>query len=146
MKYSTLKHRFVVHFPDELEPGVLYISIEFKSVSHLCCCGCGEEVVTPLSPADWRIIYDGESVSLNPSVGSWTLACRSHYVITRGQVRVAGQWTDEQIAAGRRRDRLATERQFGNAVQQPASRESNNQVVEKPRSWFARFGSWIFGG
>ncbi|MDH2348718.1 DUF6527 family protein [Bradyrhizobium sp. SSUT77] len=22
---------------------------------HLCCCGCGREVVTPLAPAQWRL-------------------------------------------------------------------------------------------
>ncbi|MDH2356437.1 DUF6527 family protein [Bradyrhizobium sp. SSUT112] len=22
---------------------------------HLCCCGCGREVVTPLTPAQWRL-------------------------------------------------------------------------------------------
>ncbi|TWU58942.1 hypothetical protein Poly51_17230 [Rubripirellula tenax] len=142
MKYETLKHEFVTHFPDQPESGVLYISIEYKSVSHLCCCGCGEEVVTPLSPADWQITYDGRSISLSPSIGSWTLRCRSHYVITRGRVREAGQWTDEQIVAGRRRDRLATERQHGTQTQLG---ETMPKAVQKPRSWFAKLVDWLFG-
>ncbi|WP_372718347.1 DUF6527 family protein [Novipirellula sp.] len=134
MKFLSLEHKFVVHFPEQLDPGVLYISIDFKSVSHLCCCGCGEEVVTPLSPADWRITYDGKSVSLNPSVGNWNLPCRSHYFITNNRVRVAGQWTDEQVAAGKLQDRRATERQFGKPVQLPR----NDEVIPETKSWFSR--------
>ena len=36
-----------------------------------CCCGCGEEVVTPFSPAQWQMSFDGEAVSLHPSIGNW---------------------------------------------------------------------------
>lgn len=104
---TTLQHRFVDTFPDQLERGVLYISLEYGSASHSCCCGCGEEVVTPLTPTDWSITYDGETVTVRPSVGSWTLACRSHYVIHRGRVFEALPWTDAEIAIERDRDRKA---------------------------------------
>lgn len=107
MQHLALEHRFVKHVPETLEPGVLYVSFEFGSVVHACCCGCGEEVVTPLTPTDWKIIFDGETISLRPSVGSWTLPCRSHYVIDRNQVIIAGPWNDEQVEAGRKRDQLA---------------------------------------
>ena len=107
MKHHTLEHRFLKHIPDTLEPGVLYISLEYGSVAHSCCCGCGEEVMTPLTPTDWKLIFDGETISLHPSVGSWTLPCRSHYVIKQSRVCVAAPWTDRQISAERRRDRLA---------------------------------------
>lgn len=107
MRYRSLQHSFVEHFPDQLDAGIVYISLDFGSVAHSCCCGCGEEVVTPLTPTDWRISYDGETVSLHPSVGNWTLACRSHYVIDRGRVIAALPWSKLQIEAERRRDRRA---------------------------------------
>ena len=30
---------FVMSFPDKLEAGKLYVSMEFASVAHLCACG-----------------------------------------------------------------------------------------------------------
>ena len=107
MRHSDLEHRFVETFPETLEPGVLYVSMEFGSAAHSCCCGCGEEVVTPLTPTDWNISYDGETITLHPSVGSWTLPCRSHYVIRRNRVIEAPPWSDAEVAAERRRDRWA---------------------------------------
>ena len=104
MKADRLKHSFVASIPDQIDPGILYISLDFATMMHLCACGCGREVVTPLSPKDWRITYDGRSVSVHPSVGSWSLPCRSHYVIKKGNIRWAGDWTDEQVNKGRRAD------------------------------------------
>jgi len=107
MRHQTLQHRFTTTIPDKLEPGVLYVSMEYATAAHGCCCGCGEEVVTPFTPTDWRMEFDGEAISLSPSVGSWTLACRSHYVIRRGKVIEAAPWSEEQIEAERNRDRSA---------------------------------------
>jgi hypothetical protein len=53
------------------------------------------------------MIYDGETVSLDPSVGNWSLPCRSHYWIRRGAVRWAPAWTDEEIEENREGDRAA---------------------------------------
>lgn len=113
MRHLRLEHRFVQHIPDRLEPGVLYISMEFGTAAHNCCCGCGEEVVTPFTPTDWKMIFDGETISLRPSIGNWNLACRSHYVIDCGRVIEAGPWSDEQIAAERQRDKAAKARYYG---------------------------------
>ncbi|QEL16822.1 DUF6527 family protein [Limnoglobus roseus] len=93
IRYRRLEHRFVRTFPDCIEPGIFYVSLEFGTTTHSCCCGCGEEVVTPLSPSGWKITFDGETVSLWPSVGSWTLRCSSHYVIDRGRVLEDGDPT-----------------------------------------------------
>ena len=49
----VLKHEFVEFIPDELEQGTIYISIRFATASHLCICGCGNKVVTPIRPADF---------------------------------------------------------------------------------------------
>ena len=48
----VLRHEFVEFIPDELEHGIIYISIRFATASHLCCCGCGNKVVTPIRPTD----------------------------------------------------------------------------------------------
>lgn len=101
----TLAPRFVEDVPELLEPGILYVSLDHGSMMHLCACGCGSEVALPLSPLDWRFTFDGETISLWPSVGSWSLPCRSHYVVDHGHIRWAGDWTDEQIEAGRQLDR-----------------------------------------
>lgn len=81
-----LQHRFVESVPTALDAGILYISVTYGTVIHSCCCGCGEEIVTPLTPEGWKINYDGETISLWPSVGNWKLPCRSHYVIDRNRV------------------------------------------------------------
>ena len=116
MRYKSLAHRFVEFLPTDLEPGVLYISIAYATAAHRCCCGCGEEVVTPFTPTDWKLTCDGASVSLWPSIGNWTLNCRSHYVIERGKVIGAGRWSDRQIAEARRRDHAAKARHYGTGL------------------------------
>jgi hypothetical protein len=35
----------------------------------------------PISPADWQLAYDGDTVSLTPSIGNWGFPRRSHYWI-----------------------------------------------------------------
>ena len=70
MKSAHLEHQFVESVPDELEPGVLYVSMDDAITVHLCACGCSNQVVLPLHPTGWRLIYDGETVSVSPSVGN----------------------------------------------------------------------------
>jgi hypothetical protein len=69
--------------------------------------------VTPLSPAQWSVTFDGESVSLWPSIGNHDLSCRSHYVIRRNQVRWARSWTSHEAEAGRRADLRDLKAHFG---------------------------------
>lgn len=96
-----LAHKFVTCIPDTLEDGILYISMEYATAIHKCCCGCGKEVVTPFSPFDWRLIFDGESISLEPSIGNWSFDCRSHYWITNNTVEWARRWNKKEIEACR---------------------------------------------
>lgn len=107
MRQTNLKPQFVEFIPDQLDDGVLYISERFRTCSHRCCCGCGEEVVLPLSPAEWQLSRDGEFVSLWPSVGNWDYPCRSHYVIRQNQVRWAAPMTAHQIRRVKQRDEVA---------------------------------------
>lgn len=91
--------------PQELTPGVLYVSSEeFGAAAHLCACGCGTKVRTPLGPTEWSLEETDDGPTLRPSVGSWQQACQSHYLITGGEVVWAEQWTADEITNGRRRE------------------------------------------
>jgi Family of unknown function (DUF6527) len=108
--------QFVDFLPAALERGVLYVSMEYTTVAHLCACGCGNKIVTPLSPAQWRLMYDG-TVSLRPSIGNWDLACQSHYWIAGNKVEWAPKWSGRRIQAARERDKSDLDDRFV----QPAS-------------------------
>ncbi|MBA3377012.1 MAG: hypothetical protein H0U00_14580 [Actinobacteria bacterium] len=104
-RQETLRHEFVEHIPEELEEGVLYVSITYATAAHKCACGCGREVITPFTPTDWEMTFDGETISLAPSIGNWNFECQSHYWIRRGRVRWARRWSREEIDRGRARDK-----------------------------------------
>ena len=131
-----LRHEFVEFIPDELEQRTIYISIRFATASHLCLCGCGNKVVTPIRPTDWKLIFDGKTVSLDPSIGNWNFACQSHYWIRNNRVKWAPKWSREQIERGRHLDRDATKRYFattgamadgGSSVSPPVTQSSNRK-------------------
>lgn len=105
-------HKFVDFIPEKLEQEVLYISLTYNTAIHKCSCGCGEEVVTPISPTDWNIIYNGEAISLYPSIGNWSFACQSHYWIRENKVIWAEPLSDIEIENGRFNDRLAKQRYY----------------------------------
>lgn len=104
-----LAHKFVEEIPDDLDAGILYVSMRFGTVVHKCACGCGEEVVTPLGPAEWQLTYDGRTVSLAPSIGNWSFACRSHYWIEGGNVRWARGFSGAEVARVRQKARTRRE-------------------------------------
>ena len=147
MRHQTLEHRFVRNVPRELDPGVLYIAMEYATAVHSCCCGCGDRVVTPFTPTDWRMTFDGESVSLHPSVGNWNQKCRSHYVIQRSRVLEAGSWTNAQIEAERLRDKTAKAAHYReqNEVQTGNSRPTEGAASTTPaaQNIWSRVKSWF---
>ncbi len=145
LKQLHVEHQFVRHLPDELRPGILYISMEYATASHLCCCGCGEEVVTPFAPAQWKMTFDGDAVSLHPSVGNWLLACRSHYVINQGRVLEAEPWSEAQVAAGLAHDKAARSKMFDGASQPPAPVVSAAERAPAPTKWRKGFWAWLMG-
>ncbi len=90
----TMKHKFVQFIPEKLDERILYISIEYATIVHSCACGCGEKVFTPLdSETGWKMTFDGNSISIYPSIGNWSSDCQSHYWITKNQVKWAEDWT-----------------------------------------------------
>lgn len=82
MKQKKFKHVFVDSVPVTLQDGVLYVCLKHNTVSHLCACGCAHRIDTPLDPNEWRLTYNGHSISLYPSIGNWDIPCQSHYYIT----------------------------------------------------------------
>lgn len=100
-----MQHRFVEIIPDAVEDEVLYISLKYCTAIHKCACGCGNEVVTPISPMDWKLIFDGKTVSLSPSIGNWSFNCQSHYWIKRNEIVYAREWDKEEIQFGRINDK-----------------------------------------
>jgi len=119
----VLTHEFVEYIPNNLKDGTIYVSLAFATVAHKCCCGCGKEVVTPISPTDWQLMFDGESISLYPSIGNWGFDCKSHYWIRHNRVQWAPRWSQKEIEAGRSQDRLAKERYF-DSTKPPAVNET----------------------
>jgi len=113
MKRNRAAFEFVEFMPTELKEGVIYVSMVYATASHLCMCGCGERVVTPFSPTDWKLMFDGDSISIFPSIGSWDLACRSHYYITNSAVQWAPTWTREEVAQARIREELEKNAYYG---------------------------------
>lgn len=96
---TTFSHEFVEFIPEKLEPNVLYVSLRFSLVSHQCACGCGEEVVTPLAPREWQLIFNGETVSLYPSIGNWNFKCRSHYWIDQNRALFVRSFRQDHLKA-----------------------------------------------
>lgn len=132
-----IRHEFVEYVPAELADGILYVSLEYGTASHLCCCGCGNKVVTPLSPTDWRMIFNGETVSLDPSIGNWSFACQSHYWIVRGTIRWTTKLSRERIEEGRNWD-VASKDAYFKAMQE----QQNYDPSDRRESLWKRLIGW----
>ena len=112
MKRKKIKPEFVEFIPEFVRDGFLYISIKYATATHKCPCGCGREVVTPISPTDWTLVWNGDVVSMKPSIGNWSFACQSHYWIEQNKIIWAGKWTPLQIGRERERDRGVKDRYY----------------------------------
>jgi hypothetical protein len=143
MLLNRIEPEFVEFVPDELQPGILYISMEYATASHLCCCGCGEKVVTPFTPTDWRMTYDGETVSLRPSIGNWEQDCRTHYVIDCNRVVEHGPWTRVQVERERARDHSAKTRHYSGKAQFPPVITASSPPTRPKWTPWSRFKAWI---
>jgi hypothetical protein len=128
----ALKHEFVEFIPEDLREGTIYVSIRFATASHKCCCGCGSKVVTPITPTDWRLIFDGKTISLDPSIGNWSFPCQSHYWIKRNRVQWADKWSKEYVDAGRAYDQGAKLRYFDASAEAVAGKKPHVAVQAAP--------------
>jgi Family of unknown function (DUF6527) len=132
-----LTHKFVEFIPDQVEDGVLYVSLEYATAVHNCCCGCGNHVVTPLKPVSWQLTFDGESISLYPSIGNWSFPCRSHYWISNSVVEWSYGMTDHEIQAGRQRDQRLRDTHFRRPTSPAAP--SGDKKRGRLENWWRRF-------
>lgn len=142
MSHSSYKHEFVTAFPDRLEEGILYVSVEFGTSAHRCFCGCGQEVYSRFSPRDWAMAFDGETVSLWPSIGNWSFPCQSHYILKKGQVQWADRLSREEIELGRSADRDRKARHYGTEA---TARTAPSPAPAPAKGIFARFLAWLSG-
>jgi len=85
-----LKHILVEVIPEILNDDTIYISETYGTAIHKCVCGCGLKVVTPIGPQEWALTFDGETVTLSPSIGNFQYPCKSHYWIRNSLV----VWSD----------------------------------------------------
>ena len=134
MKVESLRPEFVESAPANLCEGVLYVSQKYRTVIHLCCCGCGREVVTPIGPARWSLSISNGRVSLSPSIGNWSYPCRSHYWIRSNRVEWAGQLSGRKVSLVKARDLRDHEQTYG-SPSGPAGHSSLSVVWKKVLAW-----------
>jgi len=130
-RVEYIKAEFVEFIPKTLEGGILYVSRKYKTATHLCCCGCGNKVVTPLKPGGWQFTTKRGAITLYPSIGSWSLPCQSHYSIRGNKIVWAGKLSKAKIEAVRISDQLAREQYF-NALPQHVKKSLWRRIL----SWF----------
>jgi len=119
----TLQPEFVDSIPKVLDEGKLYISKKYATAVHKCCCGCGQKVVTPLRPTDWKLRIEGSRVSLWPSIGNWSFPCRSRYWIVNNQVEWSYDMSQKEIDAGRQRDARIKDRFIRTGTTDPPAKQ-----------------------
>ena len=119
MRLERIRAEHVEFMPKQLEPGVLYITRKYGTAAHLCACGCGEKIRTPLGPTEWSVTETPSGPSVWPSVGNWQRACESHYVIKNGRIVWSGKWSPEQVLAGRRAEEARREAYYRDMYAEP---------------------------
>lgn len=143
MKQVRFQLRIVDALPEPLQDGVLYVTREQDLAAHLCACGCAQEVITPLSPTDWKFALHKDGASLLPSIGNWAFACRSHYFIRCGRVVWAGDMSDGAIRRGREFDRARKDRYYeGQASSHSVLPSAAPPLDHEPSRW-SRLRAWL---
>lgn len=138
-----LTHKFVNQIPEILEDNVIYVSIPFETVIHKCCCGCGREVVTPLSPKDWSLTFDGETITLNPSIGNWNFKCKSHYFIRNNRVVWARQYNRFEINENKELDFEQRQAYYTKKNEVKIQNESGNKSKKSSKKNQSKFRLWL---
>ena len=128
MKLHQITPEFVDEIPRELKSGKLYVCCRYRAVKHLCACGCGVAINTPLHPTGWTLICDGVSVSLWPSIGNWSENCQSHYWIRNSRIQWAPKWSKRRILEGREAREFELDRYFTARAAPPADRSPREEA------------------
>jgi hypothetical protein len=132
MTLKRLELTRVELMPPVLEPGVLYVSEKYGTAAHLCACGCGSKIRTPLGPTEWSIRETPNGVTMRPSVGNWQKPCRSHYVIDSGEVVWSGGWSEKAVLKGRRAEEAKRAVYY-------------DELARRRRPWFVQWLARLFG-
>ena len=92
-------------------------------------------------------MFNGKTVSLDPSIGNWSFPCQSHYWIRNNRVKWAPKCSRVQIERGRRYDHHAKESYFeiatsetasGTTADAPEAAASKRGLWSAVKSWFAK--------
>jgi Family of unknown function (DUF6527) len=141
---SSLEPVFIDQFPEALAAGTIYVSMLCGTAVHACCCGCGRKVFTPFGATDWKLIFDGDTVTLDPSIGNWNFPCQSHYWIVRNEIRWSPRWSQAQIDSGREFDRERKRSIPENsglpaptAIETRRETQKTKGLLSRLRNWFA---------
>lgn len=135
VKVEAIRAEYVDFIPQDIQAGILYVSKRFRTASHLCCCGCGTKIVTPLRETEFRLDLEDGGVSLFPSVGNWNHPCQSHYWVRAGKIEWAGAMTTAQIERGRVYDDALKDEYFA-ARAWPWWQRAAARVRQALRGWF----------
>ena len=145
MKLHQITPEFVGEIPRELYPGKLYVCCRYRAVKHLCACGCGIEINTPLHPTGWILLCDGVSVSLSPSIGNWSEKCQSHYWIINNKIQWAPKFSKHQILQTRRVRERQLEQYFRTNTK-PETEHFMPIAFRMPlslRGWLSQLFNWL---
>lgn len=139
MKQERFKSEVVGSIPEILQAKTLYVTKDGDVAGHLCACGCGREVITPLSPTDWSINFGRRGATLSPSIGNWSFPCRSHYFIWDGVVVWEREMSAKAIEQGRRRDKARKQDYYEQLNRRP---EPKLESPPQPQSMLQRLRAW----
>lgn len=128
---SNIRLLRVEYIPKEIETATLYVSERFQVAVHLCACGCGEKVVTPLGATEWSFTEKSGKPSLYPSIGNWQIPCRSHYWIRNGEIQWSYQWTEAEIKQGWENEQKRREQYLNRTI-----KPSKKSLFEQFMDWF----------
>ena len=133
MKVKHLAPQFVESFPGKLEPGELYLAMEFATAAHLCACGCGTKVITPFPQPIGKCHSTGKTFLSSPL---WAIDVSLPLALlgALGSYQWAGDMSQEAINAGRKRDAEAKVRLQGCQARRRDSSTCADITVRTPRA------------
>ncbi|MCK1626900.1 hypothetical protein IVA87_27485 [Bradyrhizobium sp. 147] len=94
----SFSYRAVERLPKQLEQGVLYHSPEFEVAALSCACGCGHRVML-LVPDSHQVSQQNGFATVQPSISVCDAPCKSHYIITSGEVQWLASFSDAMASA-----------------------------------------------
>jgi Family of unknown function (DUF6527) len=101
----SFRYQAVEHIPKQLNNDVVYHSEEFEVAALLCACGCGHRVML-LVPDSHQVSSERGLATVRPSIAVCDAPCKSHYLITAGQVEWLRAFSDA-IATSVMRSQIA---------------------------------------